>query len=74
MTNKKGKASEWSRLRLQMSLWLDVDEVRPHQSIDVFRLVYEHSDLLRVSAEDRLDQRRLGRREDRNTEQTFVST
>lgn len=35
--------------------------VCPHQSIDVFRLVYEHADLLRVSTEDRLDERRLRR-------------
>lgn len=48
----------------------------PHQSIDVFRLVYEHADLFRVSAEDRLDERRLrwgegGREEDRNTVQNM---
>lgn len=33
--------------------------VCPHQGIDVFRFVYEHTDFLRVPAEDRLDKRRL---------------
>lgn len=45
------------------NLCLDVS-VCPHQSIDVFRLVYEHTDLFRVSTEDRLDERRLRRREE----------
>ena len=31
-----------------------------HQSVDVFRLVDERSDLLGVSIEDSLDERRLG--------------